>query len=493
MLQLSSKAYHFYLGGWTLHSPALSLSQVQADVHEALQQWHRGDDVASPLRHYLLLQKAQLGGGPLRQASNTILLQALETLAIHYPQAADLLRSRFLDQDLAHTIANKLNVGESKIYGDQRRAIGRLAEVVLQLEDQARQMRWQTLTKRLDSPTHTPLVGIDPHVATLLAPIMTPGPPWLIALNGLGGIGKTTLADALMRRAIADNLWEEIGWVSARQNFFNLGGQIKAVVKPVLTANALLDALAIQLFADTRPPNPLSSEEILTQLEKRLKQHPHLIVIDNLETLVDVEELLPILRRLAQPTKFLLTSRESLLAEADIFHFPVPDLGEVDALHLVRQEARLRNLPTLASSSDQDLRSIYTAVGGNPLALRLVVGQVHMHALPVVLEDLATARGEPVEHLYTFVYQRAWEHLDEVSRDVLLAMPLMPPYGGDLDLLAGVSHLDAVDLRRGLDQLIERNLVDSRGDLNQRRYTIHPLTRTFLQQQVVKWQATPRL
>jgi len=38
-----------------------------------------------------------------------------------------------------------------------------------------------------------------------------------------------------------------------------------------------------------------------------------------------------------------------------------------------------------------------------------------------------------------------------------------------------------------LIRLVQLNLVDSRGDLLTRRYTIHYLTATFLQEQVVRW------
>jgi len=55
-------------------------------------------------------------------------------------------------------------------------------------------------------------------------------------------------------------------------------------------------------------------------------------------------------------------------------------------------------------------------------------------------------------------------------------------------LLAGVSKIEHTPLRQALDKLVTLNLVDSRGDdLNQRRYTIHSLTRTFLHEQVVQW------
>ncbi|MCB0228855.1 MAG: hypothetical protein KDG58_13280, partial [Anaerolineae bacterium] len=182
------------------------------------------------------------------------------------------------------------------------------------------------------------------------------------------------------------------------------------------------------------------------------------------------------------------TSRHSLFGEAGVFHMRVPELGEPDALSLVRLEAEQRNLPELVAASDAELRPIYRTVGGNPLALRLVVGQSHVHSLASVLADLQAARGTPVETLYTFIYRWAWDNLSEAPRRALLAMPLVTERGGSLDFVAQLSGLDPGALSDALAELVTLSLVDSRGSALDRRYTIHNLTRTFLLEQVIRWQ-----
>ena len=68
------------------------------------------------------------------------------------------------------------------------------------------------------------------------------------------------------------------------------------------------------------------------------------------------------------------------------------DAGRYDAaLALVRQAGAQHNVAGLAAASDADLRPLYAAVGGNPLALLLVVGQLHLSDLPTVLADLQEA------------------------------------------------------------------------------------------------------
>jgi DNA-binding MarR family transcriptional regulator len=71
---------------------------------------------------------------------------------------------------------------------------------------------------------------------------------------------------------------------------------------------------------------------------------------------------------------------------------------------------------------------------------------------------------------------------------VFLAMPLVTDLMGDQAYLADLTRLDLAEVGDALDRLVALNLVDSRGDLNERRYAIHNLTRTFLQEQVAKWQ-----
>lgn len=466
----------------------VSLAQLQADVHEALSQYHRDGAVANPLTRYLCFQQKQRSNpGHTRQVSNQFLLEALQTLEIQHPPEAMLLRLRFLDEALVQTVANKLNISESKVYADQRRALTYLAEIMLMMEEQAQQTNRRRLEHRLEPPNHTGLVGVETLLDALTSPCVTTTAPWLIALTGMGGIGKTTLADALVRRLIEVDWLTDLAWVSARQESFHLGGGIQPVAQPALTVPALVNALVAQLWDATDTPPALSSKEATLFLEQRLKARPHLIVIDNLETLVDLATLLPTLRRLANPTKFLLTSRWSLQGEPDVYQFQVPELSEADALALIRQEVQVRNLSALATATTTDLRPIYTLVGGNPLALRLVVGQSQWHGLATVLRDLALVHGQKSEHFYTFLYRRAWEHLDEVSRRVWLAMPLAPKRGADRAYLTALCQLASADLQHGIEQLLALNLIDSRGELQVRRYTIHNLTRTFLQQGIAQW------
>lgn len=342
------------------------------------------------------------------------------------------------------------------------------------------------LERRLEPPTYHHLIGVASHLDNLLHVLTGPGPPWLVAIEGLGGLGKTSLADAVSRQAIRQQLFDDFGWVSARQYDFNPGLGVDLLPRPALTVDVLVEKLVEQLMADVAGPGMFSGLEGLATLQARLKQHRHLIVIDNLESVLDLRTLLPTLIGWSNPTKFLLTSRQSLHHEFGIYHFPLPELKRADALRLIRYEARLHN-SYLIEVGDEELGQIYNIVGGNPLAIRLIVGQAHVFSLDVILDDLTKARGQTVESLYTFIYRQAWDRLDERTRKVLLALPLIADGQGSLEHLADLCGVDAAGLRDALALLVTLNLVNRYGDPSDPHYYLHSLTRTFLHTQVLKW------
>ncbi len=460
--------------------------RLRADVHLALKQWHATTDTSAPLHHLYIYRKlARRDPENPRRVTNQLLLQALAQLRTTYEADADLLQARFLDRKSVVHVAHRLNHGESTIYVQQRQAIDRLTETVATMESEATIQREATLLQRLEPKSYSTLLGLEEMVAQLTTLVAAAEPPWMIAIEGLGGIGKTSLADALLRHLIRSNIVDEVAWVSARARWLKFSGDIAPAPKPALTAEELIGKLVEQLLPHLPQSAPL--EHTLPLLRTHLQSTPHVIVVDNLETLTDVESLLPTLQTLANPSKFIITSRHSFYSEPNLYHLPVRELSPAVAYQLIRQEAENSNLPEFANSPDAELQPIYETVGGNPLALRLVVGQVHFYSLPSILHGLHEARGHSAENLYEFIYRKAWENLDPLSRQALLIMPLASPGGDEIDYLAEVGDLAVDELRAALSKLIVLNLVDARGGMYDRRYSIHGLTRTFLQEQVAKW------
>lgn len=462
---------------------------LEEDVRLALRNWNSGNWKNTNLDYLYLLRKAQrLHEGNISAALQFVLHEALVALEETYGLDAQLLRARFFDKEQVSAVANRLNFADSTVYSKQQEAFKRLADVIRQMENAARTELQSMIGERIGAASYLNLIGIDEHLNYLLDLLNAAASPYLVSIEGIGGLGKTSLADALVRRAVEDSVFDNIGWVTARQQYLGLSGDIESVTASTFTAEALVIALTKQLLPDLMINSEHTLQKLISILEIYLSKHPHLIVVDNLETATDVKQLLPTLQRLANPTKFILTSRERLVAEPNVHHFQLPELNKVHALQLIRQEAEISNLPSLAKGSDQDLGRIFSVVGGNPLAIRLIVGQLHIHSIDTVLMSLAEAQGQSIENLYTFIYRWAWDRLSDLSREILTVMPLVNIHGEDLTFLANVTNLSQGDLQTGLNDLVKLNLVNVQGDLYMRLYSIHSLTRSFLHKQVILWQ-----
>jgi len=334
------------------------------------------------------------------------------------------------------------------------------------------------------------LFGVAAARAELRQVLQQPGAPWLLALAGIGGIGKTTLATTLVedlrRPATTPAPFAKLLWVSAKQEeFLPASGQSEPQrpTQPALDFATLIDEVLHQLDPQA---NLLAAAPVkLAAVQQHLRQQPHLLVVDNLETVADYATLLPDLRALTRPSKILITTRHLPAQSDDLFCYPLPELSAADAFQLLRHEGAVRGFAPLRQATDEQLQPIYRVVGGNPLALKLVVGQLRVLPLAQVLHNLQAAQGKKIEALYTYIYWQSWQLLDEGSRQLWLAMPIHPNV--TFDHLLAVSGLDADELAQGLEQLVTLSLVELAGDLEERRYRLHRLTETFLLNEVMQW------
>jgi hypothetical protein len=203
-------------------------------------------------------------------------------------------------------------------------------------------------------------------------------------------------------------------------------------------------------------------------------------VVDNLETAEDTRAIAQLLWALSNPSKALITTRQRIELGSPVRTFHTQSLSREATRAFIHDYVDERGLPAV---DDFGVDLITEASGGNPLAIKLVLGQAAYLPLSRVVEKFRAAEGAMLP-FYRFLYRRAWSMLDENARTLLVTMPLLAAEGGTWETLAAISGLKETQLDAAIARLVALSLLDVAGGL-EKRYTIHPITRHFVLSDIV--------
>jgi len=472
----------------------LTIERLEETVLQAFRLWHAHEHEGSPLQTLQVYQQicnrnlCNISQAPARQASNELLRKGLEALRVSHPDEHKILSLRFTDEQTVQVVANRMNLAEGSVLRKQQQGIHHIAEFLYHFERQMRATQRSRQLQKVPASDSLQIWGLEESIAKL-QPVLSPGQaPWIVIIEGAAGIGKSTLAAELCRKVLDMDRWEEFAWVSL-QKFEETTKEVGIAGSCEAADAFIIDELLKQIAPDSRTKTDTPKEERLDLCCLRLKETAHLLVLDGVEAYPEMERLFQLLNRFTNPSKVLITSRLRSYHKPGAYHFTLGEMSATNAWQMMCQEARLRNLSDVANASESDLTSVYSMIGGNPLAIRLVVEQLHIHTLSQVLSDLATATGDSIAQLYQFLFKEIWNQLDETTCYASLPLLLITEAGDTFEELAIVlqNPLQREELRRSLEIYVKHSLLDVAGTFLERRYVMHHLTRTFLRQQIVRW------
>ncbi|MEZ4706769.1 MAG: NB-ARC domain-containing protein [Caldilineaceae bacterium] len=341
-----------------------------------------------------------------------------------------------------------------------------------------------------EEPRH--LVGREELLTDILTTLSEENGKWVVSVDGVGGIGKTALAQEAATLSIANELFSSLVWISAASGFHH---HVLLDSGDALNFEMILNEMGRQLGVPEIGQLPMAAKE---QRIQQVLQTPTLIVLDNLETAqTPQDELVYQLRPYLGPSKALLTSRKRFTRDVYAIHLGGLDIDE--SRNFMRHEAENRRATRVQVASENELNDIARSTGGSPLAMKLVVGQLYHSPLPLVLRHLEqvqpvkadVAQDEYID-LYRHIYFPSWDLLTDVGQTLLISLAnLVPGLGGDLTAIQNISNLQDEDQAfQYVDELwrlslLEVGEVKQRG-LHQVRYSLHALTQHFVLSDLVQ-------
>lgn len=351
------------------------------------------------------------------------------------------------------------------------------------------------------------ILGREAQKEELLTALQATSSP-VVAITGLGGIGKSSLAYEVVEQAKQQNIFDEYIWESAKvQQLRNT--EIEAVefpsawsqFSPSFSFEGLLDSLAFYFGRADLLTGAVSLETKLEQIAHELSQKRYLMVVDNLENCHNPRLVLVYLTQLLRQSGsgLLITSRD-LPSYFEGYNLSLRGFNFEEVVGFLKHEARLRNISGLRDEQPdpevtQALELIAKQTGGHPLVLKLVMRQLGTFSLERVLENVRTGYDEkaklryrPAGGLYSYIYKTIWSNLKRPTQKLLLKLRAT---GGatlteaEMADLFGATPEDHTGFDVALAELVRYSLLEVSG-VFQKRYSLHPLTQNFLQNGLIE-------
>ena len=354
------------------------------------------------------------------------------------------------------------------------------AEELIKLMEHLDQKRQESANKEiLDSYSHSALPDYPPRLKgfvienrldDLNCALIYLQDHRILLVSGVGGVGKTTLARALIETRPA-NVPPPF-WFDCSMNMD-------------LTLGYVLEKLASYMnapyIADFKTEGRGARQDDIDRLTDELqKREPVWLVFDNLDAILDdrhfhdpgMDSLFTSLRNSTHQAKIIVTSRT----------LPILNDGEslIDIVEDEKQELKGLEMEfaidyLIKNGLDEiehiKLEEMAGSVDGHPLALKLLVGVVKKFGVSDTLNDLSRyqRRKEDVIKKTRRLFDRlAGDEKELLERVSVFRRPV--PIGAIEVMFTDRTYEDAVD------KIIDKSLLetDHRG-----RYWLHPLVREF--------------
>ncbi|MBO3461185.1 NB-ARC domain-containing protein [Aetokthonos hydrillicola Thurmond2011] len=336
-----------------------------------------------------------------------------------------------------------------------------------------RQKRLVYQNQNLPAREYTAFVGRTQETTRLMELLDFQHPAHLISVDGIGGVGKTTLVVEVAYRCLEGShtehfvkslaAFEAIIFTSAKQNHLTSIG-----ILPRLTRERTLRDICREIarVLDLCEITNLPLEEQFNPIREKLSRTKTLLIVDNLETIEDQQEVLSFLYDLPPTVKVIITTREQAL----FVPIRLGCLPREHGLRLIEHEVKEKGINLSAKEQER----LFDGVSGIPGAIIYAVGQM---AGGYLLEDVLAQIREPEGDVARFCFAGSVIPLRGTPpHHLLMALSLgVQPVTRETAASVAFEQADPAITSQGLAKLQQLSLVYQ----HQGRYSLLECTREY--------------
>ncbi|MEO1257924.1 MAG: tetratricopeptide repeat protein [Bacteroidota bacterium] len=309
---------------------------------------------------------------------------------------------------------------------------------------------------------------------SLLKNLLKPYPEsrhFLISIDGIGGVGKSTLALEIGHYfkekydELGEEKFDQIVWVSGKRDVLMAEG-ITERHEPFNTLEDLFNEIVHVAGQEEEYVKDGFHTEAMF-IKNILSNNRTLLIIDNLET-IDDSNLINFLREVPAPTKVIVTTRHRIDITYTIRLGSFSDDEALEIINLlIKDEIDL---------SLENKHKLIAHTGGVPLAIKWTIGRLKMgYGIEYVLNSLTNPTGDISE----FCFRKSVEAIQKKPAiNLLMALSLFEKSVNRRMLSEVVQMNERPDLEKfeeALGDLQKLSLINKTGD----RFNMLPLTKNY--------------
>jgi LuxR family glucitol operon transcriptional activator len=315
-------------------------------------------------------------------------------------------------------------------------------------------------------------IGRQKEMARLLQVLSFDHSAHLISIDGIGGVGKSTLVVEAAYRCLEASTkqttsnvpkFEAIIFTSAKQHYLTTFGLLPRL-KRERTLRDIFREIAHTL--ECSEITYMAPEEQLDLIRDRLSRQRSLLIVDNLETIEDKQDVLSFLYDLPPTVKVVLTTREQAL----FVPIRLESLPEAEGVCLIHHETQEKGI----TLSPEEVQALYQKTNGIPAAIVYTIGQL---AAGYLLQDVLARVTNAMGDVARFCFESSVQRLrGQPSHQILMTLALfLKPVLREAIAQIALSTSDPISTADGLAKLQQLSLVRQQ----QGRYSLLPLTREY--------------